>query len=371
MLPFNQLSYWEKETYINHINFLIVGSGIVGLTTAIYLKQRFPKQKVVVIERGYLPTGASSKNAGFACIGSPSELLNDLNHNSEDEVFFTVEKRWRGLLTLKDLLGEKQIGFVKNGSYELFNNEDMFNYCVSNIKKLNNKLKDITGLSSAFNIDENIIKKSGFKGFKYAISHQEEGQIDTGKMIYNLVKLAVKKDIIVLNQVEAITFDNQILHTNLGELKYDKLLICTNGFAKQMIDDDITPARAQVLITKPISNLKFKGIFHFDSGYYYFRNVGNRVLFGGGRNLDFKSETTTKFEINNRIIKQLKEILSQQLLPDTPFEIEHQWTGIMGVGKKKSPIIKQIDKNVYCGVRLGGMGVAIGSLVGKELADKI
>lgn len=371
MLPFNQLSYWEKETYINHINFLIVGSGIVGLTTAIYLKQRFPKQKVVVIERGYLPTGASSKNAGFACIGSPSELLDDLKHNSEDEVFSTVEKRWKGLLTLKDLLGKNQIGFVKNGSYELFNDESTFNYCVSNMVKLNKKLKEITSISSVFNIDKQIISKSGFKGFKYAISHQAEGQIDTGKMIYSLIKLAIEKDVIFLNQVEAKTYSNQTLYTNLGELKYDKLLICTNGFAKQMVDEDITPARAQVLITYPIHNLKFKGIFHFDSGYYYFRNVGQRVLFGGGRNIDFKTETTTKFETNVKIINQLKKILSQQLLPDIPFEIEHEWTGIMGVGKKKSPIVKQIDKNVYCGVRLGGMGVAIGSLVGKELADKI
>ena len=43
----------------------------------------------------------------------------------------------------------------------------------------------------------------------------------------------------------------------------------------------------------------------------------------------------------------------------------------MGVGSIKSPIIKQIDDNTYCGVRLGGMGVAIGSIIGNELADKI
>ena len=54
-----------------------------------------------------------------------------------------------------------------------------------------------------------------------------------------------------------------------------------------------------------------------------------------------------------------------------PFEIEHRWSGIMGVGQQKKPIVKQLSNNVYCGVRLGGMGVAIGSLIGKELADLI
>jgi glycine/D-amino acid oxidase-like deaminating enzyme len=50
----------------------------------------------------------------------------------------------------------------------------------------------------------------------------------------------------------------------------------------------LKPARAQVLITKPIDSLKIKGTFHMDRGYYYFRNIDNRVLIGGGRNLDLK-----------------------------------------------------------------------------------
>jgi gamma-glutamylputrescine oxidase len=43
----------------------------------------------------------------------------------------------------------------------------------------------------------------------------------------------------------------------------------------------------------------------------------------------------------------------------------------MGVGNQKKAIVKQISNNVYCGVRLGGMGIAIGSLVGEELANLI
>jgi len=43
----------------------------------------------------------------------------------------------------------------------------------------------------------------------------------------------------------------------------------------------------------------------------------------------------------------------------------------MGVGTQKKAIVKQLSTNVFCGVRLGGMGIAIGSLVGKELADLV
>jgi hypothetical protein len=35
-----------------------------------------------------------------------------------------------------------------------------------------------------------------------------------------------------------------------------------------------------------------------DQGYYYFRNIGDRIL--GGRNLDFDVENTTEFTNRNR-----------------------------------------------------------------------
>ena len=43
----------------------------------------------------------------------------------------------------------------------------------------------------------------------------------------------------------------------------------------------------------------------------------------------------------------------------------------MGVGTKKTAIVKSISDNVFCGIRLGGMGGAIGSIIGNELADEI
>ena len=90
---------------------------------------------------------------------------------------------------------------------------------------------------------------------------------------------------------------------------------------------------------------------------------------GGARNIDFATETTTDFELNKKIQNRLDEVLKNVILPNTSFEIEQRWSGIMGMGKSKTPIVKQLSDNVFCGVRLGGIGVAIGSLIGKELAE--
>ncbi len=79
-------SYWENEQWFKDINFAIIGSGIVGINCALRLREKHPKAKIVIFEKGYIPSGASTKNAGFACFGSPSEILNDFNSTSEDEV---------------------------------------------------------------------------------------------------------------------------------------------------------------------------------------------------------------------------------------------------------------------------------------------
>ena len=72
------LSYWEYTSWFSNIDYAIVGSGIVGLCCALRLRERFPDAKILILERGALPQGASTKNAGFACFGSISEILDDL-----------------------------------------------------------------------------------------------------------------------------------------------------------------------------------------------------------------------------------------------------------------------------------------------------
>ncbi|MCB0444526.1 MAG: FAD-binding oxidoreductase, partial [Gelidibacter sp.] len=242
------------------------------------------------------------------------------------------------------------------------------------IDYLNQQTSKITG-PNTYSIVSN---SYGFHKISGIIKNQYEGQIDSGKMMSKLTQLVIEKGIHIINNtsVDSIHYNgNEVeveINTNTtGILKPKKVIVATNGFAKSLLNLDVEPARAQVLITKPIENLPFKGTFHYDKGYYYFRNVEDRILFGGGRNLDFKGEETIVFEQTALIQNKLEDLLKTTILPKTPFEIDHRWSGIMGVGNQKKAIVKPISNQVFCGVRLGGMGIAIGSSIGKELAQLI
>ena len=105
------VSYWELKNWFSNVDYTVVGSGIVGLHTALRLRERFPERKILVLEKGALPEGASTKNAGFACFGSLSEILEDLKNYSEEEVIQLIDKRWRGLQLLRKRLGAAPIEF--------------------------------------------------------------------------------------------------------------------------------------------------------------------------------------------------------------------------------------------------------------------
>jgi len=366
-----QLSYWELQYFINNSDLLVIGSGIVGLNAAISFKKRHPKANVLVVDRGVLPSGASTKNAGFACFGSVSELIDDLSKMEESLVWDTVELRYRGLLRLKNILGEKAMDYKPLGGFEVFDDGQEFENCVSRVKEFNLSACSITKLKETYKVNKRKIASSGFKGFKYCIENIAEGQINTGMMMRKLIQLAQSMGVLILNNIHIskIKDSGSKVHVLLAdgtEVKAKKIIVATNGFAKELLKiKDVQPARAQVIITAPIPELKVKGAFHYQQGYYYFRNIDGRVLFGGGRNLDFKTEETTELGLTKVIQDSLESILKNQILPNTKYKIEHRWSGIMGVGSEKKPIIKHVSPNVVCAVRMGGMGVAIGSLVGE------
>ncbi len=365
------LSYWERKSWFSNVNFTIVGSGIVGLNCAIYLQEKYPKANVLILEQGILPQGASTKNAGFACFGSLSEIIEDLHSHTEQEVLTLINKRWNGLQLLRKNLGDQQIDYQLHGGYELFQqNDDLWSQCLGKLELINELLEPFFN-SKVFTIQDSAFNFSKVR--KSIIFNRFEGQLDTGKMMTELLKKAQSLGVRIVNNCKVENYTDQQnsvhVHCNMCEFSTDKLLIATNGFSNQILKHKVRPARAQVLITKPIKNLAIKGTFHLDQGYYYFRNIDDRILLGGGRNLDFDTEETTEFGVTNLVQNKLKELLKTTILPETSFEIDYCWSGIMGIGNKKKAIVKLLSDNVACGVRLGGMGVAIGTYIGKELAE--
>jgi len=214
----------------------------------------------------------------------------------------------------------------------------------------------------------------GFGKVNQLILNTCEGQLHTGKMMRALIGMAREKGVEILNgvQISGIYQENNgvLVHCAPGgPLFFQHILLATNGLTRRLLPElDIRPARNQVLITAPIPNLPFQGSFHYDRGYYYFRNIDQRILLGGGRNLDPLGEATDTFGTTPEIKAALRRLLSDIILPHREITIESWWSGILGLGPEKKPIIENVSPGITVAARLGGMGVAIGTLVGEDAA---
>lgn len=371
------ISIWEKETFFSHQDVIIVGSGYVGLWSAFFLKKKDPKLKITVVDRGIVPTGASSRNAGFACFGSLSELVWDAQTMGTDNMLQLVEMRFKGLERIQKYFSEKAIDFDMCGGYELYEDGPVPSEKLKeNIRYLNSLLRPITDTKKTYRMADAKISSFGFGKTAHLVENRLEGSLHSGKLLQALLQKVQGMGVTVLNGIEITGLETsgkgvEISTAHHFTLTASKVLLCTNAFTKKLLPElDIVPARGQVLLTSPIEKLPFNGTFHSDEGFYYFRNLGNRVLLGGARNKAFEEETTMDMQTSEHIQRELERYLAEVILPEfqNHYTIEHRWAGIMAFGKEKMPIVKQFSANLFCAVRMSGMGVALAPVVAQQAA---
>lgn len=358
-----ETSFWESDTLLDSYDLIIIGAGIVGLSTALLYKDKNPDARVGVLERGFLPMGASTRNAGFACIGSISEHLADIKKESVHTVQQRMVRRYRGLSLLKQTLGEEAIGYEQCGGYELFTARKQFETSSQQMGRINEWLQELLG-------EPDVYREERMQNYP-VICNRLEGALHPGKMMQALIEKAGRSgaELKWNSPVEKVNGDE--IHIAGGPvLKAGKILFAANGFVRRLLPDmEVFPARGLVFITNKQEDLPWKGIFHHDRGYIYFRNVGERLLIGGARNLDAEGEETDRFGTNKYIKNHLVAFVSDVLKLPVGWHIEQQWSGIMGFTSTKTPIVKQIDTHQYIAAGLSGMGIAIGMEIAREASE--
>ncbi|MFN4008130.1 MAG: NAD(P)/FAD-dependent oxidoreductase [Chitinophagaceae bacterium] len=353
------ISFWEQPVWYQPFDIIIVGAGILGLSCAIHAKQQHPTWRILVVEAHAIPTGASTRNAGFACFGSPTELLHDIEQTSESETLAIVEMRYKGIAQLRQWLGDEKLCFNPCGGFECLTANDTS--ALDALPYLNGLLTNITATENTFQVVTETLSQQGLRNFSALIKSSAEGSIHSGYAMYHLANYAVAQGVTIRYGCNVISW-NRVgtyvnVQTNRGILTTERLLLCTNAFSMQLAPQILwLPGRGQVIVTAPIKGLTLKGTFHSEAGYYYFRNVENRILIGGGRHTCFEAETTTDLNTTD-----LTEHLISYLQNHTSYEIpciEYAWAGIMCFTNNKQPTLQPLSEGVWAATACNGMGVA-------------
>lgn len=363
-------SFWEADVIHNRYDLIIVGAGIVGLSSALFYKRKHPGKRVLILDRALQLLGASTRNAGFACVGSISEHLADMEKESEKNIGRRISRRYQGLQLLKETLGEKAIGYEACGGYEFFSSQQMFKEVAPEIDRFNGWLAELLD-------EEGVYEARKLEGYP-VIYNRLEGALHPGKMMQELIRKVSESGVEIgwNSPVQEVGSSGEVELQN-GEgsfltIKARNVLLAVNGFARKLLSEiEVHPARGLVLVTDEQDGMPWKGTFHYDRGYIYFRNIGNRLLIGGARNIAAKEEETDQFGINKQIKDYLIGFVSDVLRLPPGWQIAYEWSGIMGFTSTKTPIVEQIDDCRYIAAGLSGMGIAIGMDVGRSVSEMI
>lgn len=373
-------SPWEDV--LLSFDLVVVGAGIIGLSTAIDIAERYPTRRIVILERGLLPTGATTRNAGFACFGSAGEIYSDIARMGQKGAMAVVERRIEGLRKLKQRCSEADIGLEEHGGHELFFAD---HEVLSNLPELNEMLEPLLG-EDVFTRRDDLITKYRFGPSTHALVYiKHEATLHSGLLVNALWRKAQQLGVRILTGALVTHIHNGqslTVHTIGGErtIQTDTTVLATNGNLSQITvtQDALTlklpsfePARGQVMLTSPIEGLTLRGSFHFDSGYYYFRNVGNRILFGGGRNSDFDAERTFSMKTTEPLQEHLEQLLRTVIAPGRDVHIERRWSGTMAFTADRQPLVEKVAKNVVLAFGCNGMGIALASNIAADVAECI
>ena len=177
-------SIWELETFYRKRDVIIIGAGFTGLWSAISIKEKFPEKSVLVVERSSVPIGASTRNAGFACFGSFTEIIADSEKMGWEKTLDLVKMRFDGLKKIQEYFKPDGIDFELCGGFEIINDDKP----LQNIDEVNDKLKSITNLNKTYFLNQEKIAEFGLGNSKYLIENAMEGCLHSGKLLQKLLE---------------------------------------------------------------------------------------------------------------------------------------------------------------------------------------
>lgn len=367
-------SYWESNEWLEGIDLLVVGAGIVGLSAALHARETHPNWRITVIEADPLGGGGSSRNAGFSCFGSATELAHDREALGDDAALALVQNRWKGLKQLRMEFGDAALGHVECGSVELFPATGRERRpSPDELADLNRWIAPVTGITDTFTeIESEPWSHMAHGTGGRPILSRLEGLLNTGKMNRAFREKAQASGIDLLfgmrvERVKSVATGAEVAIA-AGEhrralIQPRHVVVATNALGRELLPElDVEPAVNHVLVTNRMPGFGFPHAVHMDAGYVYARPIQDRMLIGGGRHWGLDEQAT---------VHQLNALM-HELWPQTrDAGIASQWSGRLGIGKRRSPIVTSVAPGVVAAVRMGGMGVAIGTEVGRLAIEKL
>lgn len=359
------ISLWLAPSVLapaKNYDFVIVGGGIAGLSTAYWLQREHPKARLALIEKNRLGFGATGRNAGFVTCGSTAHYLKLHQHFGAEKAAEIWKFSEKNRELLKEHVIEDQADLVdyrQTGSCTVAAEEEMWRTyretaALMRAHHIATKEIDAKTLESAY----------GVSGFLGGIEYPGDGFIHPIKL---LERLRTKLKVDLYEGTEVFALENhgktQKLRTDRGVFETPKVVLTLNAYLPLVLKEFknlITPHRGQILVTEPLPQF-VKGPVYLTKFLCYFRQLpSGHLLVGGFRNRSLETENTLLDQTTEVIQEALLQFVRDTFKHGKAAQIAYQWSGIMGFTPDEQMLIGTLPDNPGLSLMAGCSGHGLG-----------
>jgi gamma-glutamylputrescine oxidase len=211
---------------------------------------------------------------------------------------------------------------------------------------------------------------SGLRGFDAALRIEDDGEVHPGRIVAALAKqVRGRRGVAIELEDGAVVGDG-------FRIASKTIVLATNAWTGLLVPElarVITPQRAQMLATAPVSTT-LETPCYAGLGFDYFRQrADGRVLLGGRRHRFLAEEATDEDAITDGVQSALEAYLHEHLPFAASAPIEARWSGIMAFTADGLPLAGPLPTRAGAWVLAGwtGHGLGLSLAVADRLAERI
>ncbi|MBX2819961.1 MAG: FAD-binding oxidoreductase [Rhodothermaceae bacterium] len=365
-------SFWQQSDQVPPIScdIAIIGGGIIGTSTAYWIKRLDPSCNVVLLDAHAIGFGASGRNAGFLLQGTSSNYATG-KQTFGDEV---ARALWRFTHENRALVGEHanaaRINLGESGSLLVSGTESEQDALERSAEFLIQEgvpaeLWDTTRLEAS-------CKAQGFYGALYVASGASMNPIRLLQEIAGQSGANILEHHAVLD----ITYHGNHcqISTHQRQIRAERVFIALNAYLPQLLPDTakyVHPIRAQMLASTPQTTWLPVPIYSHE-GYYYIRQAPDgSVLLGGARHLFKEEEVGYGDATTPHLQEALEQYYKTHFTEAPPLSVAKRWSGTMAFTPDGLPLFSEAEglPGSFWAAGFNGHGMGYGFRFGKLMAN--
>jgi glycine/D-amino acid oxidase-like deaminating enzyme len=382
-------NFWLDEPYEpnpplsgeQEADVAIIGGGFTGMAAAYFIKERFPKKRILMLEREFIGFGSSGRNSGIGTTLLGHNITQILKAQGKEKTARLQELSIQSISLLEELIDKHTIDcdFEKNGLL-------VFAETDRELRLLEEKATAYEQIGARMIwLEKNQARsRVGALNSLAAMYSPDDRMLNPGKFVRGMKRVVQSMGVDVYEHSRCTHIEpgpGITLYTSAGSVRARELVLATNAYSNPLglFRHKVLPFYVYNIVTEPLTQsqmdaFQWTGRENLYGTKYLFwvlrLTADNRVLFIENDALYFRdinrdySHRPSEYRSHYRLLVKMFPFLKG-------VKPTHRWGGRIGMTMDLLPSVGRTGKNrnIYYSMGYNGHGLAFSQLAGRMLAD--